>query len=65
MQQCRKVQCLHAGSAIDADDLAVNPLAVLGREEANNAGNVDGLADAVHWGPSGGVLLRTSVDCLC
>jgi len=39
---------LHASSAVNANDLAVDPLAVLGSEEANNAGTVDGLADALH-----------------
>lgn len=48
---------LHACGAVDADDLAVDPLAVLRGEEADNAGDVDGLADAVHGGPSSGVLL--------
>jgi hypothetical protein len=42
---------LHAGGAIDADDLAVDPLTVLGSEEANNAGNVDGLANTLHGRP--------------
>lgn len=55
---------LHAGSAIDADDLAVDPLAVLGSEEANNAGNVDGLADALHGRPGLGVLVDLVVGQL-
>jgi hypothetical protein len=53
----RESNALHAGGAIDADDLAVDPLAVLGSEEANNAGNVDGLADALHGRPGLGVLV--------
>lgn len=47
---------LHACSTVDTNDLAVNPLAVLRREEADDAGNVDGLADTLHWGPCLGVL---------
>lgn len=47
---------LHASSTIDAEHLAVDPFTVLGGEEADNAGDVDGLADAVHWGPGSGVL---------
>jgi hypothetical protein len=42
-------------TAVDADDLSVNPLAVLGSEEANNAGNVNGLSNTVVWGPCRGV----------
>lgn len=47
---------LHARGTIDADDLAVDPFAVLGGEEADDAGNVDWLTHAVHWRPSSGVL---------
>ncbi len=47
---------LHAGGTVNANDLAVDPLAVLGREEADNAGDVDGLADTAHRGPGSGVL---------
>ena len=47
---------LHAGGAVDAEDLAVDPFSILGGEEADDAGDVDGLADAVHGGPGGGVL---------
>jgi len=38
---------LHTGSAIDTENLAINPLAVLRREKADDAGDVDGQADAV------------------
>lgn len=38
---------LHAGSTVDAEDLAVDPLAVLGCEEADDAGDVDGETDTV------------------
>jgi len=48
---------LHAGGTVNANDLAVDPLAVLGRKEAYNAGNVDGLANTAHWRPSSGVLV--------
>jgi len=47
---------LHAGSAINTDDLAVDPLAVLGSEEADDLGDVEGLADTVQRGPGLGVL---------
>lgn len=50
------VLLLHAGSAVNADDLAVDPFTVLGGKEADNAGNVNWLADAVHWRPCGSVL---------
>jgi hypothetical protein len=42
----------------DTDDLAVDPLTVLGGEEANNTGNIDGLADTVHWAPCGSILIN-------
>ncbi len=38
---------LHAGTAVDADGLAVDPLAVLGGEEAHEPRDVDGQTDAV------------------
>jgi len=47
-RSCSKVMDnLHACSAVNANDLSVDPLAILGREETNNAGNVDGLANTV------------------
>jgi hypothetical protein len=48
---------LHASGTVNADDLAVDPLAVLGSEEADDAGNVDGLTDALHGRPGLGVLV--------
>jgi hypothetical protein len=45
------MNALHASGTVNADDLAVDPLAVLGSEEADDAGNVDGLADALHGRP--------------
>ena len=48
---------LHAGCAVDAEDLADDPVAVLGREEADDTGNVDGLADTVARRPRLGVLV--------
>jgi len=47
---------LHASSAVDAEDLAVDPLAVLGCEEADDTGDIDGETDAVERGPCGGEL---------
>jgi hypothetical protein len=54
---------LHASSAVNANDLAIDPLAVLGGKEANDTGNVDGLADTVHWGPGSGVLNKLLATC--
>lgn len=48
---------LHAGGTVNANDLAVNPLTILGGEEADNAGNVDGLANTLHGRPGLGVLV--------
>ena len=50
------VQLLHAGRTVDANDLAVDPLAILRREEAHDAGNVDGQTDAVERRPGGSIL---------
>lgn len=47
---------LHACSAVNANDLAVDPLAVLGCEEADDTGDIDGEADAVERGPGSGEL---------
>lgn len=38
---------LHAGGAINTDDLAIDPLAVLRGEEADDTGNVDREANTV------------------
>ena len=51
------VDCLHAGGTVNANDLSVDPLTILGGEEADDTGNVDWLTDTVHWGPGGGVLV--------
>ena len=48
----------------DAEDLAVDPFTVLGRQEADHTGNVDGLADTVVWGPGGSVLVDLIVGHL-
>lgn len=48
---------LHASGTVNADDLAVDPLTILGGEEADDAGNVDGLADTLHGRPGLGVLV--------
>lgn len=48
---------LHASSAIDTDDLAVDPVTVTGGKEADDTGNVDGLTDTAVGGPCGGVLI--------
>ena len=46
----------HASRAVNAKDLAVDPLAVLGRQEAHHAGDVDGETDTVEGRPAGRVL---------
>jgi len=56
-----KLIILHASGSVDADNLAVYPLTVLGGEEGNNAGNVDGLTNAVVWRPGLGVLVNLVV----
>jgi hypothetical protein len=48
---------LHASSAVDADHLAVDPLAILGREEADDTGDIDRETDAVERRPASGVLV--------
>jgi hypothetical protein len=48
---------LHAGSAVNADDLSVDPVTVLRSEEADDTGNVDGLTDTVVRRPCAGVLV--------
>lgn len=47
---------LHASSAVEANDLAIDPFAILGSEEADNASDIDGLTNAVQWRPGCGVL---------
>jgi hypothetical protein len=48
---------LHASSAVNANDLSVDPVTVLGGKEADNAGNVYWLANTVVRGPCLGVLV--------
>lgn len=38
---------LHAGGTVNAENLAVDPLAILRGEEADNTSNVDGETDTV------------------
>jgi len=40
---------------VNANNLSIDPLTVLGGEETNNAGNVDWLANTVMWRPCSGV----------
>jgi len=47
---------LHACSAIDANHLAVDPLAILGREEADDTGDIDRETDTVERRPASSVL---------
>lgn len=52
---------LHAGGTVDAEDLSVDPLAILGSQEADDTGNIDRETDTVHGGPAGGVLIDTFI----
>lgn len=38
---------LHASGTVDSENLAVDPLAILRGEEADNTGDVDGETDTV------------------
>ena len=38
---------LHASSTIDPDNLTIDPLAILRRKEANDAGDINGKTNAV------------------
>jgi hypothetical protein len=60
-ERVRNRNSLHAGGTIDTDDLAVDPLTILGGEEADDAGNVDGLTDTLHGRPGLGVLVNLVV----
>jgi hypothetical protein len=50
-------QSLHAGGSVNADDLAVHPLAIIRGKEAQHAGNVNRQADTVVGAPGGSVLV--------
>ena len=50
----------HASSAVNAKHLAVDPLTVLRREEADDARDVDGQTHAVEGRPASGVLRRSA-----
>jgi len=52
-----KTTRLHASSAVNANDLSVDPVTVLGSKEANDAGNVYWLTNTVVRGPCAGVLV--------
>jgi len=53
----RKVNTLHTSATVNADDLAVDPFAILGCEEADDAGDIDGQTDTADGRPGGGVLV--------
>ena len=44
---CPSQTALHAGSTVNANDLSVDPVTVLGGKEADNAGNVYWLSNTV------------------
>lgn len=48
---------LHACSTVNADDLSVDPIAILRGEEADDAGNVNGLTDTVVRRPCASILV--------
>jgi hypothetical protein len=48
---------LHASSTVNADDLSVDPVTILGGKEADDAGDVYWLANTVVRGPCLGVLI--------
>ena len=50
-QTCSIMQLssLHASSAVNANDFSINPFTILRGEEADNASNVDGLANTHVW----------------
>jgi hypothetical protein len=50
-------ELLHASSTVNADDLAIHPVTVLGSEEADNAGDIYWLANTVVRGPSASELI--------
>jgi hypothetical protein len=57
----KHVSTLHACGAIDTDDLSVDPFTILGSEEADNTGNIDGETDTAERGPGSGVLVNLVV----
>lgn len=50
------LHCLHASGTVDAQNLAVDPFAILRGEEANDTSNVDRETDTVERRPASGVL---------
>lgn len=52
---------LHASSTVNTNDLAVDPVTILGSEEADHTGNVNRLANAHVWRPGHGVLINLFV----
>lgn len=54
---------LHACSAVDAEDLAVDPLAVLRSEEADDTSNVDGETNTVQGRPASSELEEEKSAC--
>lgn len=48
--------------AVNTNHLAVNPATVVGSQEANNTGNVDGETDTVERRPGSGVLCAELVN---
>lgn len=49
---------LHARSTVDSENLAVDPLAILGGKETDNTGDVDGETDTVERRPASSELLK-------
>ena len=61
-KQLRFDEVLHASSTINAEDLSVHPVTVLGCEEANDTGNIKGLTDTLVRRPSAGILVDLIVS---
>jgi len=55
---------LHASSAINAQNLSVDPFAILAGKEAHNTSNINWETDSVERRPSGGVLIDTIIGQL-
>lgn len=52
---------LHACGAINAENLSIDPLAILRSEERDNAGDIEGLTDTPQGRPGGGILVNLLV----
>jgi hypothetical protein len=65
MQHDRIVDLLHTRGTIDTDNLAIDPVTILGCQEADNTGNVEGLANTAARRPGSRVLVDLVVGEGC